>query len=628
MFIKRIISLFENWIDPFAPRADLQPPRDTIRFIWFYIRQAKGPFLAMLVLGGLVGLLEAALFWFVGRLIDIFDALPKGSGWSDLLSSHGTELFAMLAVVLVGRFLVTTLSALVEEQTVVARFFNMVRWQSYLHVARQPLSFFQNDFAGRIVTKVLTGGQATGDLVISVLQVAWFIVIYTVSTMALVAQLDWRLACLVALWVGLFIAMARYFVPRVRKYARETAEASSMLNGRVVDAYSNIQTLKLFGRSEDHDGHIRDGFARFEKAIFPFTRFLTAVRASLALLSGIMISAFGILSIHLWLTGEITAGGVAFTLGLVLRLNMLLGRLMTQLNGMMRNFGTIQNSAELISRPIDLVDAPNAAELQIVDPTIRFENIRFHYGKGGGVIDDLSFEIRAGEKIGIVGRSGAGKSTLVNLLLRFYDLEGGRITIGGQNIAKVTQESLRGQIGMVMQDTALLHRSIRDNIMIGRPGANEAELIDACHRAEALDFINGLKDQRGRIGFDAHVGERGVKLSGGQRQRVAIARVMLKNAPILVLDEATSALDSEVEAAIQSNLYRLMQGKTVLAIAHRLSTIAELDRLIVMDKGAIIETGTHEALLASGGLYSELWARQSGGFIAADEQEGVPQETP
>ncbi|MCO6185445.1 ABC transporter ATP-binding protein [Rhizobium sp. L1K21] len=623
MFIKPLVRLFENWIDPYEPRGDIRPPSDVIGFVWFYIRQAKGPFVAMLILGGLVGLLEASLFWFVGQLVDIFDTLPTGAGWSELLSAHGSALFGMLAVVLVGRFMVTSLGALVEEQTVVARFFNMVRWQSYLHVSRQPLSFFQNDFAGRIVSKVLNAGQASGDLVISVLQVAWFIVIYTVSTMVLVAQLDWRLSCLVALWVVLFGFTARFFVPRVRKYARDTAEASSMLNGRVVDAFSNIQTLKLFGRSEDHDQHIRDGFARFEKAIFPFTRVLTAVRATLALLSGIMISAFGVLSIHLWLQGEVTAGGVAFTLGLVLRLNMLLGRLMTQLNAMMRNFGTIQNSAELISRPISLLDKPNATALKMTEPTIRFEHIRFHYGKGSGVIDDLSFEICAGEKIGIVGRSGAGKSTLVNLLLRFYDLEGGRITIGGQNIADVTQESLRGQIGMVMQDTALLHRSIRDNILIGRPDASEAELIDACRRAEALEFIETLKDQRGRERFDAHVGERGVKLSGGQRQRVAIARVMLKNAPILVLDEATSALDSEVEAAIQSNLYRLMEGKTVLAIAHRLSTIAALDRLIVMDKGAIVEMGTHDELLSREGLYAELWARQSGGFIAGEPAESV-----
>ncbi len=621
MFMTRIFRLFENWVDPFVKRADATPPQSLWSFIWYYVSQAKWPFVMMLVLGGFAGLLEAALFWFVGRLIDIFAALPDGADWALLVDEHGFELAGMLATVLVFRVFIIGVGALVEEQTIVARFFNLVRWQSYLHVSRQPLAFFQNDFAGRIVTKVWQVGQSLGDLVISMLQVAWYIVIYTLSTVLLVAQLDWRFVALVCVWIGIFGVLARYYVPRVRKNARNMAEVGSMLNGRIVDAYSNVQTLKLFGSSEAHDGYIRGGFERFQSAISTFTRLLTGIRTSLALLSGVMISAFGVLCVHLWLAGDISSGAVAFTMGLVLRLNMLLGRLMTQLNGIMRNFGTVQNSAELISKPIGLTDLPDAPAMRAVEPSIKFENITFHYGKGKGVIEQLVLDIRPGEKVGIVGRSGAGKSTLVNLLLRFYDLEGGRITIGGEDIAKVQQESLRAQIGMVMQDTALLHRSIRDNIMIGRPDASEKELLAAAERAEATDFIASLRDQKGRVGFDAHVGERGVKLSGGQRQRIAIARVMLKNAPILVLDEATSALDSEVEAAIQSNLYRLMEGKTVLAIAHRLSTIAALDRLIVMDKGAIIENGTHEELLNRGGLYAELWARQSGGFLASFDNE-------
>ena len=391
-----------------------------------------------------------------------------------------------------------------------------------------------------------------------------------------------------------------------------------MISGRMVDAYSNIQTLRLFGRDEANDRYMRSGFETFQETIIAFTRLLTSVRASMAFLSGTMIVTMAAMSVHLWLSGLISSGAVAFTLALMLRLNFLLGRLMTQLNSIMRNIGTIQNSAELISQPIGLVDAPDAAELVVKRPEIRFENVSFHYGRARGVIDNLSLTIRPGEKIGIVGRSGAGKSTLVNILLRFYDLEGGRILIDGQDIAKVTQESLRAQIGMVTQDTSLLHRSIRDNILFGRPNATQDQLIEAARKAEADTFIAALEDQRGRRGFDAHVGERGVKLSGGQRQRIAIARVMLKDAPILVLDEATSALDSEVEAAIQSNLQRLMHGKTVMAIAHRLSTIAALDRLIVMDKGRIIEEGTHSQLIGRGGLYAELWARQSGGFLAAD----------
>ena len=388
----------------------------------------------------------------------------------------------------------------------------------------------------------------------------------------------------------------------------------------LTDSYSNIQTLKLYAREADNDRYIKEGFDQFLAAILPFTRHLTGVRASLAALSGVMIAAIAGFSINLWLNGAISVGAVAFTLSLVLRLNMLLGRMMTQLNSLMRNLGTVQNSAELVARPIGLNDRDGAADLEVRSAAIRIEQACFNYGDASmPVIDNLSLSIAPGEKLGLVGRSGAGKSTFVNLLLRFYDLQSGRIEIDGQNIADVSQESLRQAIGMVTQDTALLHRSIRENIVFGRPDAADAEILEAARTAEALDFIQGLSDQRGRKGLDAHVGDRGVKLSGGQRQRIAIARVMLKNAPILVLDEATSALDSEVEAAIQENLDELMQGKTVIAIAHRLSTIARMDRLVVMDEGRILETGTHGELLARGGLYADLWARQSGGFIGVEE---------
>ncbi len=621
MIIRAVLRLFENWLNPFALAAQLRPPGKAWAFVWFYVQQAKLAFFAMALFGGAVAAMEASMFWFVGRLVDLLDTVPKSVGWHGLFAMHGPELLAIAAAVVGLRFLVITISALVEEQVVVLNFFNLVRWQGHVHISRQALSFFQNDFAGRIVTKVWAGGQAVGDLLTSLLQVGWFMVIYTLSTMVLLAQLDWRLAAVIGLWVVLFVFMARYFVPRIRFHARETAEAASALSGRMVDSYANIQTLKLFARENQNDHYIREGFERFQAAQTPFTRLITGVRATHALLSGLMVLVIAALCIDRWFQGAMTAGGVAFTLGLVLRLSMLLNRMMTQLNSMMRNIGTIQNSAELMSQPIGLLDQPDATTLTISGPHIRFEDVSFHYGKGKGAIDHLTLSIQPGEKVGVVGRSGAGKTTLVNLLLRFYDVEGGSIQIDGQDLRHVTQQSLRANIGMVTQDTSLLHRSIRDNILFGRDNASEAQLRKAAEQAEALDFIEKLVDQRGRKGFDAHVGERGVKLSGGQRQRIAIARVMLKNAPILVLDEATSALDSEVEAAIQSNLEQLMHGKTVLAIAHRLSTIASLDRLVVIDKGRIIEEGSHTELVARGGLYAELWARQSGGFLADDVDE-------
>ncbi|MDB5622212.1 MAG: multidrug transporter ATP-binding protein, partial [Devosia sp.] len=585
------------------------------RFFWHYVGQAKLPFLALLVLGGAVALVEAALFYYVGRLVDILDAADQGAGWDGLLASAGTELAIMLVVVLGVRFLVTWLSAAVEEQTVNLGFYNLVRWQAYGHVIRQSLSFFQNDFSGSIASKVWQSGGAVGDFMVALLQVVWFIAVYALTTLVLVGQLDWRLGGAVALWIGAFSLLAWYYVPRMRQRSAAAAEAASALNGRIVDSFGNIQTLKLFGSSEEDDRFVRRGFEGFIEAMRSLARTLVGVRSAMGMLSGVAIAGIGALSVHLWTQGLISVGGVAFTLGLVLRLYNLLGRMMNQLNGLMRNYGTAQNSAELIARPLGLVDQPDAPPLVVEQGHIRFENISFHYGKPGGVIEQLSLDIAPGERVGLIGRSGAGKSTLVNLLLRFYDLESGRISIDGQDIAGVTQASLRANIGVVTQDTALLHRSVRANIVFGRPEASEAEMVSAAEMAEADEFIETLVDHRGRTGYDAQVGERGVKLSGGQRQRVAIARVLLKNAPILVLDEATSALDSEVEAAIQSQLERLMAGKTVIAIAHRLSTIAAMDRLVVLERGRIIEQGTHAELLALGQTYAGLWQRQSGGFL-------------
>ncbi|MBB1250437.1 ABC transporter ATP-binding protein [Rhizobium sp. G21] len=618
MIFRSISRLFESWIDPFRPRDNYRPPEKALAFVWHFVSQAKGAFLAMLVLGGVVAMLEAGLFWFTGRLVDLLDGATPAAGWAGLLGDHGLEILGMAFIVLVVRFLAIALGALVEEQTVVPGFFNMVRWQAHAQVSRQSLTFFNNESSGRVVSRVWSAGQATGDLMVSLLQVVWFMLVYTMTTLTLISSLDLRLGGIVAAWIVIFGLIARYFVPRVRKHARETADMSSMINGRLTDSYANIQTLKLFSREEDNDRFIRDGFEQFRRTLIRFTRHLTGVRASLAFLSGLMITAIGAMAIELWMRGEITTGSVAFTLGLVLRMNMLLGRMMGQFNAVMRNIGTIQNSADMLAAPVTLVDKPGAPELVMREPSIRFDNVRFHYGREAGVIEGLSLAIGAGERVGIVGRSGAGKSTLVNLLLRFYDVQGGRILVSGQDVRDVKQESLRKHIGMVTQDTALLNRSIRDNILFGRGDASDQAMAQAAAEAEADGFIADLVDHKGRKAYDAHVGERGVKLSGGQRQRVAIARMLLKDAPILVFDEPTSALDSEVEAAIQQNLERQMRGKTVLVIAHRLSTIAHLDRLVVIDGGRIAEEGSHEALIAHGGIYADLWARQSGGFIAPD----------
>jgi len=620
-FIDRLNATFEHWVDPFRSRDDLQPPAELPGFFWHYISQAKLPFLTLLVLGGLVALVEAALFYYVGRLVDILDGANQADGWAGLISGYGPELLMMLVVVLVVRYLVTWFSAVVEEQTVNLGFYNLVRWQAYAHVIRQNLSFFQNDFAGSIASKVWQSGGAVGDVMVSLLQVVWFIIVYVITTIILVGQLDWRLSLAVLVWIAIFALMARYYVPRMRKRSTAGAEAAAALTGRIVDSFSNIQTLKLFGTADEDDRFVRRGFDKFIVAMTELARTLVSVRSAMGMLSGIMIAGIAALSLHLWTENLVSVGAVAFTMGLVLRLYNLLGRFMNQLNGLMRNAGTAQNSAQLIARPLGLVDAPDAKPLAVTDGRIQFDQVSFTYGKQNPVIEKLSLDIKGGERVGLIGRSGAGKSTLVNLLLRFYDIDSGRILIDGQDISKVTQASLRANIGVVTQETALLHRSLKANIVFGRPDASDEEMMSAARMAEADEFIESLTDYNGRTGYAAHVGERGVKLSGGQRQRVAIARVLLKDAPILILDEATSALDSEVEAAIQGQLENLMEGKTVIAIAHRLSTIASMDRLIVLDHGVIVEEGTHAELLALNGHYARLWQRQSGGFLDLHTEE-------
>ena len=460
---------------------------------------------------------------------------------------------------------------------------------------------------------------AVRECVMKLIDVLNYVVIYFLGALLIVGSADWRLAMPLVVWVAIYILLLRYFIPRLGKVAEEQADARSTMTGRIVDSYTNIQTVKLFSHTRREASFAREGMAGFMDTVYRSMRLVTQLYGCLYVLNSSLLVSVGALSIWLWHGNAVTIGAVAVVLGLVLRMWGMSQWIMWEMSSLFENIGTVQDGIGSISLPRLVEDKPGAKDIVVNSGNIEFEAIGFHYGKQKGVIEDLSLVVRPGEKVGLVGRSGAGKSTLVNLLLRFYDLEKGRILIDGQDISKLTQDSLRAQIGMVTQDTSLLHRSVRDNIIYGRPDASDEMLRDAARRAEALDFIAGLSDPKGRKGFDAHVGERGVKLSGGQRQRIAIARVMLKDAPILILDEATSALDSEVEAAIQENLYRLMEGKTVIAIAHRLSTIAAMDRLVVMDKGRIIEEGSHDALVAKGGLYAQLWQRQSGGFLLHDD---------
>ncbi|MEO9527056.1 ABC transporter ATP-binding protein [Roseibium sp.] len=617
-----LFRLFESWIDPFRDPPDADMPRGGLAFLFHFVRQVRWPFLAMLVLGAASAMIEVSIANFLGNIVDL---LEKGDR-ETFFSTHAWSLLGMAFVVLVVRSIVNALVSLTEEQTIVPGFFQLVRWQGHQRVMKQSLGYFQDDLAGRLSQKVLQSGLSAGDFMSNLLQVAWYIVVYAVATLVLVSELDIRLGALVAVWLVCFGVAAWTLVPRVRKASKDVANAYSGLSGRLVDTYTNIQSVKLFGSAEEESRGAKSSFQSFIARLQVFTRLLSSVRILMSVINGVMIVAISAMALKAWQDGGVSTGHVAFALSLVLRLNILLNRLFNQLNALFRNFGSLQDSMETIVKPIALSDAPGARELSVSEGAIQFENIRFHYGKAGGVIDHLNLAIRPGERVGLVGPSGAGKTTLTSLLLRFFDVESGRILIDGQDIREVSQESLRRSIGMVTQDTSLLHRSIRENIRYGRTSATEAELLDAAEKAQASEFIAHLEDLRGRKGFDAFVGERGVKLSGGQRQRIAIARVLLKDAPILVLDEATSALDSEVEAAIQQNLEGLMAGKTVIAIAHRLSTIAAMDRLIVMDAGRIVQQGPHDKLLEDEtSLYAQLWHRQSGGFL---EDNAAPDREP
>lgn len=618
-----MFSFFERRLDPFPEMRAGAPPEKFWAFCWHYMRDAA-PWLALMSFAtACIAIGEVALFGFLGQIIDWLGSADRAT----FLQTERGKLIGMSALIIVGLPLAVLTQALMIHQVLLGNAPMSARWRMHRHLLGQSVSFFANEFAGRVATKVMQTALAVRETIMKILDVFVYVGVYFVSVIALVAAADWRLALPLVAWLGIYLLLIRYFVPRLSKAAEAQADARSVMTGRIVDSYTNVTTVKLFAHAGREEAYARRGMEEFLATVHPQMRLVTQMQFFVYFNNVMAIFVIAALSIALWLGEYVTAGAVATAVALALRINGMAQWIMWEISGLFENVGTVIDGKEMLAKRQSVVDAPDSKTLITPRGAIRFENVRFHYGKEGGVIENLSLDIAQGEKVGLVGRSGAGKTTLANLLLRFYDLEGGRILIDGLNIAGLTQDSLRANIGVVTQDTSLLHRSIRENVAYGRPQASDAEILDACRKANALGFIETLEDQKGRKGLNAHVGERGVKLSGGQRQRIAIARLFLKNAPILILDEATSALDSEVEAAIQENLLALMEGKTVIAIAHRLSTIAALDRLVVLDKGAIVEQGTHAALAAANGLYADLWARQSGGFLAAPKPADREEET-
>jgi ATP-binding cassette, subfamily B, multidrug efflux pump len=610
-----MFGVLERALAPTAPPDQPEPPAGLTAFYWHFARQAKGLFVALFVAGFAVALLDATIPVFIGRIVSLLAASPP----ERLFVDYWHLLAVMALVLLIVRPTALTAQNLIANQAIAANVGNLIRWQSHWHVVRQSWAFFQNDFAGRIASKVMQTGPAVRESVVSLLTAVWYILVYGTSAALLLGAADKWLALPVLLWFVGYVLILRAFVPRMRDRSHDMSEARSVLTGRIVDAYTNILTVKLFARARDEDAYVRHAVDEHTGLFHASLRLNTLFGLCLSSLNALLVVSTGGLAILLWTRGAVQVGTVAMALPLAWQIVNAAGWVAWQVTTIFENVGVVQEGMSTIARPIALSDRPGAAPLAVTRGEVTFENVRFGYGRETGVIDGLSLTVRAGEKIGIVGRSGAGKSTLVNVLLRFFDLEEGRILIDGQDIAAVTQESLRAQISVVTQDTSLLHRSIRDNIRYGKVDASDAEIVAAAQLAHAHEFIEELEDWKGRRGYDAQVGERGVKLSGGQRQRVAIARVILKNAPILVLDEATSALDSEVEAAIQASLGTLMANRTVIAIAHRLSTIAQMDRLVVLERGRIVEQGSHDELLRRGGHYAALWRRQSGGFIDAGD---------
>ncbi|KAA1161340.1 ABC transporter ATP-binding protein [Pseudoalteromonas distincta] len=612
--------LFEKMTKAFPEDQPTQPPSTLFAFCRHYTKGMELSLLLMSISAAMLAILEVSLFSYMGQLVDWLTAYTPET----LFVEQKSELIKMAVMLLLVLPIVVFFHSAILHQALLGNYPMSIRWLAHRYLLRQSVSFYQNEFAGRIATKVLQTSLAVRETVTKLLDVLMYIVVYFGSMVFLVAEADWRLMIPLLVWLVLYICVQLYFVPRLKKIASSQADARSEMTGRIVDSYTNISTIKLFSYTQREEQYAKQSMDVFLQPVYKQMRLVTSLNFVIQSLNYLLVFSVAAVSLYLWSLSAISAGAIAVAVSLALRLNGMAQWIMWEISSLFENIGTVADGMKTLSNPIEVADKPNADTLNVSQGAIEFNNVHFNYGKAANetnrspVMNGLNLNIKPGEKIGLVGRSGTGKSTLVNLLLRFYDTDSGTIKIDGQNITDVSQESLRRYIAMVTQDTSLLHRSVKDNILYGRPDATHDEMINATKQAKALEFINDLVDSKGNKGFDAQVGERGVTLSGGQRQRIAIARVLLKNAPILILDEATSALDSEVEAAIQASLDDLMTGKTVIAIAHRLSTIAQMDRLIVLDDGGVVEQGTHEQLIAKGGIYAALWTHQTGGFIGVD----------
>ncbi len=614
-----IFRLFENSVDPYRPYPETDaPPRRLWPFMLGYARPFRRLFAFATVVSSAVAAVEIGLIYYMGRVVDLLSESTPARLWSD----HGVELILVGAFILLIRPALQALNVLILNNAILPNFETLIRWRAHRQVLRQSVGWFENDLAGRVANRIMQTPPAAGEAVYEIIDAVTFAIAYLVGAVVLLSEADPRLAIPLLVWLALYGLLMRWTMVRVGPASQKASDARSEVTGRVVDSYTNIHAVKLFAH---HDGEIRHAGRAIQRSRETFQeemRIYTWMDVGLTTLNGFLIIAVVGWSVGLWMGGAASVGAIAAASALTLRLNSMTGWIMWALTSLFQNLGIVSEGMETIAQPITIVDRPDAGTLEVAEGEIVFDGVIHHYGQGRGGLDGVSLRVAPGERVGIVGRSGAGKSTLVKLLLRFYDAEAGAIRIDGRDIGSVTQDSLRLSIGMVQQDSSLLHRSIRENILYGRPDATEEEIRAAADRAHASEFIATLRDPDGKTGYEARVGERGVKLSGGQRQRIALARVILKDAPILVLDEATSALDSEIEAAIQDTLYGVMEGKTVIAIAHRLSTIARMDRIVVLDEGRVVEEGTHAELERAGGLYARFWRRQAGGFIQTDPNPG------